>query len=264
MLDLTPDVEQQKERVEEEEHRNDFSAGGFASVVSGEDQGGKRIFLFVRFITSFFASVLISPLGPPEKGSSQAFASFDLQTCFKNLEKLEAAKEKGAPGVLPMDAFIFCLVDNGMKQAEADKYASEFSNGTFGNQDHKDNKLINYRRFFVSYVRMNVFHLVKILKDRFKLIAGSDNKVQVDELQTMLVQRIGEYAAGQCCSELFKQLDANGDGDITLKEVDAWYDKRDKHSTKLLETKFKPLGSSSFTTMGGEEMDLMSLLFPAN
>jgi len=112
---------------------------------------------------------------------------------------------------------------------------------------------------------MNTFHLVKLLKEGFASVAGEDMLVQIDELHKMLAGAMGKYAADAMTKELFEQLDQNNDQNISLQEVNEWYDKRCKQTSRLLQVAtFKPLGTDSFTTRSGESLDLLSLLCPSD
>ena len=92
---------------------------------------------------------------------------------------------------------------------------------------------IDYEQFLSEYVRMKLFAVTRDIKRNFSALdKNHDNSISKQELLKALVKCLGRQSANAEVDGLFVEMDADGNGKITLNELTRWY----QHKVQFIST----------------------------
>ncbi len=165
----------------------------------------------------------IAPMSSQEKKSIGA-----RQRKFKGLDvAMLRVKCAGADpthsGTLTSGRMEQILVGEGLDSKIA---AMHVEHWTTQNPEQKDD--VMWKDFVAEFLRMKLFHCLVELGNRQnfdKVDKNHTHSLTKEDFRSYLINSIGREEGKRQCTKLFKKVDANNDGRITIVEVRMWYKK---------------------------------------
>lgn len=192
------------ERHLQDEGWIDMSEAEYKQVTAMEEGANREEFLVDKFFKSKF---------PPIQIAKPAFTVLALKRQFDLLDK-------NGSGELSLGELTRAMEECQMSKKKAEAHAKGF----FKLADKDEGATICIHEFLQEYIRMQSYKALRSVHSAFdQADSDGDGSLSKTELLAVLAEQLGDDEAAIQIDKVFKTIDQDEDGEISLKELAVWY-----------------------------------------